>query len=285
MEDMELIRKADELLGQAERLRSITLKQRDVADRLAQFRDREKLTGEDRERAERLAKEQEVLQQELEETAQAMEKAAKAAREDLPIMSESALRLCQELREMQVPDDQSTAARQARQGSGEKAHAAAETAAQKLESLLEKLCDCDGAGQELAGKIDGPLKLPGQGMQNSLKQLAQGRSIPGLSQSGQSQGQMQSGRGMAGSRARTVVVGPHTPSPGDADAVQFGVTPGEGRGRGPGLNSNPDGGLSPETLTPAAGRDRAVSGQNMRGVPVGYRDQADAYFKRLAEDK
>ena len=186
---------------------------------------------------------------------------------------------------MQVPDDQSTAARQARKGSGETAHAAAETAAKKLESLVARLCDCDGAGEELAGKIDGPLKLSVPGMQNSLRQLSQGRSIPGLLRNGESQGQMQSGRGLAGSRARTVVVGPHTPSPGDAEAVQFGMTPNDGRGRGPGINSNPDGGLSPETLTPAASRDRTVSGQNMRGVPVGYRDQADAYFKRLAEDK
>ena len=284
-EDLEKIRKADELLAQAERLRSITLKQRDVADRLAQFRDQEQLSGDDRQRAERLAMDQELLQQELEETTQALEKAAEAASADLPIMSESALQLCHELKEMRVPDDQSTAARQARQGSGDKAHAASETAATKLESLLSKLCNCEGAGEELAGKIDGPLKLSLPGMQNSLKQLSQGRRMPGLPQSGQSQGQAQSGSGLAGSRARMVVVGPHTPSAGDSDAVQSGMLPGEGRGRGPGLNSASDGKTSPETLTPAAGSNRAVSGQNMRGVPVGYRDQAEAYFKRLAEDK
>ncbi len=205
--------------------------------------------------------------------------------EDLPIMSESALILCRELKELQVPEDQSTAARQARQGAGDTAHTASESAAVKLESLLSKLCNCQGAGEELANSIDGPLKLPMPGMQNSLKQLSQGRRMPGLPQSGPSQGQAQSGFGMAGSRARTVVVGPHTPSAGDSDAVQSGKLPGDGRGRGLGLNSNSDGTISPETLTPAAGSDRAVSGQNMRGVPVGYRDQAEAYFKRLAEEQ
>jgi hypothetical protein len=259
------------------------LKQRDVADRLAQFRDQEKLSGDDRERAERLAKEQELVQQELEEVTQALEKAAEAARDDLPKMAESALALCRDLKEMQIPDDQSAAARQARQGSGEKAHAACESAAQKLESLVSRLCDCEGAGEELAGKLDGPLKLSKPGMKKSLKQLSQGRRLPGFRPSGESQGQAQSGSGMAGSRARTVIVGPHTPSPGDSDAVQSGMMPGEGRGRGLGMNLNPDEKGNPETLTPAASGDRAVSGQNMRGVPVGYRDQAEAYFKRLAE--
>ncbi len=77
-EDLDKIRKADELLGQAERLHSITLKQRDVADRLAQFRDQQQLSGDDRQRAERLAKDQELLQQELEEVTQALEQAALA---------------------------------------------------------------------------------------------------------------------------------------------------------------------------------------------------------------
>ncbi len=284
-EELKLIRKADDLLANAERLQAIALKQRDLADRLAQFRDRENLSGDDRQRAERLAKEQELLQQELEEVAQGLEQSAQAAQDDLPKMAGDALQLAAELKKLKIPADQSKVARQARQGAGEKAREASESAAKKLESLMAKLCDCKGAGGELAGKIDGPLKLPGSGMENSLKQLSQGRRLPGLPRPGQSEGQGQTGAGIAGSRARTVIVGPHTRSEGDSAADQARLMNSGGRGRGNGPGVDADGQVSPETLSPSASSDRAVSGQNMRGVPVGYRDQAEAYFKRLAEEK
>lgn len=285
-DELELIRKADELLANAERLRAITLKQRDLADRLAQFRDKENLSGDDRQRAERLAKEQELLQQDLEEAAQELEKSAAALQQDLPQMAGDALKLAQELKDLKIPGDQSMAARQARQGAGEKAREASESAAKKLESLMEKLCNCQGTGEALANKIDGPLKLSKPGMQNSMKQLSQGRRMPGLPGSNPSQSEGPAGSGVAGSRARTVIVGPHMPSEGESEVdreaarMQAG-----GRGRGPGVGVNLEGQASPESLTPAASSNRGVSGQNMRGVPVGYRDQAEAYFKRLAEEK
>lgn len=285
-EELELIRKADELLANAERLRAITLRQRDLADRLAQFRDKENLSGDDRQRAERLAKEQELLQQELEEATHELEKSAEALKKDLPQMAGDALKLAQELKDLKIPGDQSMAARQARIGAGEKARAASESAAKKLESLMEKLCDCQGTGEQLANKIDGPLKLSKPGMQNSLKQMSQGRRMPGLPGSNPSQSEGSAGGGVAGSRTRTVIVGPHMPSEGESEVdreaarMQAG-----GRGRGPGMGVDSQGQASPETLIPAASRNRAVSGPNTRGVPVGYRDQAEAYFKRLAEEK
>lgn len=284
-QDLDLLKKADDLLANAERLRSVAMKQRDLADRLAQFRDRPNLTGEDRQRADRLAKEQELLQQELEEATQALEKSAEAAKKDLPKMAGDAQKVVDELKKMKVPGDQNVAAREARKGAGEKAREASESAAKKLESLMSKLCNCDSAGEETAGAMDGPLKLPKPGMQKSLKQLSQGRRMPGLPQQGEGQGQMQAGQGMTGSRSRTVIMGPHQPSQGDSETEQAARMQSNGRGRGPGQGIDANGQASPENLSVSGDRQRAASGQNMRGVPVGYRDQAEAYFKRLAEEK
>lgn len=284
-EDLKLMQQADDLLANAEQLRSITLKQRDLADRLAQFRNQPRLTGDDQQRANRLAKEQELLQQELEEATQTLQKSAESARKDLPQMASDAQKLAQELSQMNVPGDQSQASRQARQGGGEQAHQASESAARKLESLMSKLCQCKGAGEEVASKMDGPLKLGAPGMQKSLSQLSQGRKMPGLPGNAESQGQAQTGQGIAGSRSKTVIMGPHQPSKGDSEAEQAALMKNGGRGRGLGFETDSQGQLSPESLLPAGRFHRATSGQNMRGVPVGYRDQAEAYFKRIAEGK
>ena len=42
---------------------------------------------------------------------------------------------------------------------------------------------------------------------------------------------------------------------------------------------------SAESLTPMARSKDGLSGTNLRGVPVGYRDAAEAYFRRLSEER
>ncbi len=42
---------------------------------------------------------------------------------------------------------------------------------------------------------------------------------------------------------------------------------------------------SDESMSPDARRPDGVSGSNLRGVPVGYRDAAEAYLRRLSEEK
>ena len=66
-QDAEKMRMANELISQGERLRAAIMQQRQLADRLAQFRDRKNLGADDLERMQRLAKDQELLQQEIDE--------------------------------------------------------------------------------------------------------------------------------------------------------------------------------------------------------------------------
>ena len=42
---------------------------------------------------------------------------------------------------------------------------------------------------------------------------------------------------------------------------------------------------SAESLSPTSRKPDGLSGSNLRGVPVGYRDAAEAYFRRLSEEK
>jgi hypothetical protein len=276
-QDLERLQKADNLLAQAERLRTAILQQRDLADRLSQFRDRKSMSPEELKRSERMAKEQELLRQEVENAKEGLKKAAEDAKEKLPKMSAAAEQLCQSLGDMKVGEDQGQAARSARAGDGEQAFQAAESAAKKLESLLSQCQNAQGASQ--SGDLDGCLNLPRPGIEQSLKQLAQGRSVPGMGQKGQS------GAGFAGSQAKMSIYGPHQPTQGQSDArtsQAMGQTGPGGQGKG---EDTKDGIPGAETINPAA-REPSQSGVGgMRGVPVGYRDQAEAYFRRLAEEK
>src|SRR5690606_21707891 len=124
-EDLEKMQLADNLIAQSERLRAAILQQRDLADRMAQFRDRQSLSADEQRRADRLAKEQELLRQELEEARDALQKAADEAKEQLPNMSSCAQGICDKLGEMKPAEDQSDAASAARKGDGQSAHASA----------------------------------------------------------------------------------------------------------------------------------------------------------------
>ena len=188
-QDLELFQQADAILAQAERLKSVIRQQRDLADRLKEFQDRPQLTPEQQHRADQLAKEQEMLEQELQDVREQLQQAADNAQERLPKMSASAQSICDAIGDMEIPQDQQQAAQNARSGSGKQAHERAESAAEKLESLSSQCPNCQGAAGEMTGELDGPLSLSMDGIQRTLEQLSQGRSIPGLGQPGQGQGQ------------------------------------------------------------------------------------------------
>lgn len=306
-EDLELMQMANSLLSAADRMRAVIQRQRELADKLAEFQNRESLSPDEQLRADSLAKDEELLEQELQQTVQQMREAADAAQDRLPQMCQSAQALCDAVQEAGITQDQQSAAQQARSGAGRDAHQAAESAAQKLEALQSQCSSCQGAAGEMEGGMDGPLSLSKSGLQRTLEQLAQGRGIPGLGQkpgsgNGQNPGQGQSGisgesgqdgtgRGQAplwrpgqsfpGSQAPISVLGPHTMQ--EQQQAPSGRFQGDGRGEWLPFGNDPLPGAA-ESLTPDA-RDSSTAGPGgLRGVPVPYRDAAEAYFRRLAEE-
>lgn len=279
-EDLEKLRLADEMLAQAERLQSMVQQQRDLADRMAELRDLESLTPEQQERARQLAREQELLEQELSETTEELEKLSGQCEKCLPKTSADAKKLCQAIRDGQITGDQQSAAKNARGGKGKDAATRAEEAARKLEALQCESCNAEGMGGEM--DLDGGLKLSKAGAKQSLKQLAQGRQMPGM-RPGQGQKPGQFGRGQGGSPNRVTIAGPHQPSAGTKESRDGRLGEG-GRGRG----DTPDQesfAAGPESIDPQSRTTRTSSAGNLRGVPVRYRDQAEAFFKRLAEER
>ncbi len=309
-QDMELYQMADSLLSAADRMRSIISRQRELADRFGEIGDTESLTPDQQDRADRLAKEQELLEQDLQQTMQQMREAAEAAQERLPEMSQSALELCDKLGSMGVAEDQQTAASEARAGSGRLAHEAAESAAQKLESLQGECSNCQGAAEGMCDKLDGPLSLSQQRLEQCLNQLAQGRGIPGLGnkpgsgqgqqpgqsgmggmngqngQPGSGQGQMpmwRPGQSFPGSQAAITVLGPHTMTEQMRESPS-GRLGGDDRGRWIPFGTD-EAPFGAESLNPETRDSTHSSAGQLRGVPVPYRDAAEAYFKRLAEER
>jgi hypothetical protein len=278
-QDMELLKQADDMLQQADRLRSIVERQRDLADRLGQFREQPELSPEDQQRANRLAKEQELLEQELQDAVEKLEQCAGDAQEKLPRTAGDAQKLCQAIRDLGITDDQSQSARQCRGGNGQQGHAKAESAAEKLESLATESCYAQGVAGEMAS-LDQGLQLSKQGLVKALQQLAQGR-LPGM-MPGQQPGQ--TGSGQRGSQAKTTIFGPHLPEGQPSDPTTGRTADAQAaQGDGPGFDSADA--AAAETLEPEARAATASASGNLRGVPVGYRDQAEAYFQRLAEEK
>ena len=107
--------------------------------------------------------------------------------------------------------------------------------------------------------------------------MAQGRALPSL-RSGTSQG-----RGFAGSFARAAIRGPHLDSRGDAGGPS-GVSGTQAHGRsyrGGGSGQYP----GAESITAESDGAAGPAAGNLRGVSVGYREQAEAYFRRLAEEQ
>lgn len=309
-QDLELYRLADELLATAERLRSVIQQQRDLATRLAEFQDRASLTSSQQQRADQLAREQELLEQELQEIRRQLAQTAETSQERLPKMSASAQKIAEQIGSEKIPEDQQQAADQARRGSGRTAHQRAAAAADKLEALAGEPPTPGQCAGEMCSGLDGPLSLSPGSVEQTLRQLSQGRNIPGPPRPGQGNGQGQrsggSGSGMTGtggqpqggagqfpsdwrpgqsfpgSQARLPILGPqvmsqeHPPQSGS----QFGSN--ERSLLAPIQSGEPLG--DAESLTPQSRLQRSSAIGTLRGVPIPYRKEAEAYFRRLAED-
>lgn len=307
-EDLELMQMADAMMAQTDRLKAVIAQQRDLANRMAEMAGKESLSPDEQQRAERFAKEQELLQQELQSLQKDLEDAAKQSEERLPKMAESARQICEKIAEQQITDDQQSAAQGAREGNGDQAHQKAESAARKLEALQAMAGECQQC-KGLQEGLDGPLSLSKERLGQCLSQLAQGRKVPGLGQrgnnrgkgqggqsGGRNQGQMDGqgegsdqpgqwkpGQSFPGSQANMQVMGPRTREATESESKNA-TMQSDGRGR----YVSPDSTGLPadhESLNPETREFSGSSAGNLRGVPVGYRDAAEAYFRRLAEEQ
>jgi len=270
-EQLDRLRQADRMIALTERIMAIAKQQRELADRMGQFRNKESLSPTEQIRARRLADDQGQLQRDLQETLDELQQQADQSEDVLPKMSGGARKIVQSIRDLDVQGDQQDAARLAQAGQGRYAHQSADSAAQKLESLIKE-CNGTTGMMQYAGE-DCELELKKMNITQSLSQLAQGRGIPGLGGGGK-------GGGYYGSRAQIGLVGPHS-SGGDSDAQSgLGAT-----GRGPGSGGRTPGeSKPPELLKVGQPTTRSASAGGMPGVPVKYRDLAEAYFRRLADE-
>jgi len=307
-DDLETLRKADGLNEQVERLQAVTAQQRELANRMSELAGKTSLTPDEQARADRFAKEQEQLAQELESIQKQLREQADAAEEKLPEMAESARQLAQTLDQLAIPQEQMSAAEQARGQQGDAAHQHAENAARKLESLAKAGREVQNA-EGLERAIDGPLQMARQQLRNSLSQMRRGRRPPGLGQRGGkgSQGQKpgeESGDGPGGMSGGQAAGGKgrlrpgQSPKRGDSNSQVMGPRTQEAV-----ESSDPSATMQAETtnrfvlpgvagekpsdeaLSPNSRRPDGMSGSNLRGVPVGYRDAAEAYLRRLSEEK
>jgi len=304
-DDLQTLQKADALQEQVERLQAVTAQQRELASRFAELAGKTSLTPDEQARAGRFAKEQELLAQELESVQKDLRESATAAEETLPQMAESARKLAETLDQLTIPQEQMAAVQQAREQQGDAAHQHAETAARKLESLAKAAGDVQEA-PGLGEGLDGPLSMPQQQLRNMMDQMRRGRRPPGLGQrsrssgqnsgdgqgrgtsvggqpSGGKQGQMKPGQSSRQGDSNAQIMGPRTQEAVESsDKSATMQADGKGRFVLPGVA---DDGASAESLTPSARQKDGLSGTNLRGVPVGYRDAAEAYFRRLSEEK
>lgn len=278
-QDTQRIAAADRMAQQVQRIARMVEEQRDLADRLAPFKEKDQLSAEEQLRAQRLAHEQSALHEDLNQALDRLEAEATKSQNQLPRMSASAATIVESIRNLKVPNDQADAADAAIAGRGSDAHRFADAAADKLESLQSETENAQQAGTaELA---DSPFSLSKMSAGQSLKQLSQGRGLAS-SNSDPAQTQSNSQGGSVGARAEVSVYGPHAAG-NDSTKAKPGARPnGDGQG---GTQTTQAGQLNPaEHLTPANPRTHRTSTTGVRGVPAIYQEIADQYLKRLAED-
>jgi prefoldin subunit 5 len=278
-EDLSKIQQADKMVALVERVGAIAYQQRELAERMAQFRNRETLSPVEQIRARRMAEDQVQIERDLAETLDQMDKQAAESAKVLPKMSASVKELAQNIRDLKVQPDQQDASRLAQAGQGRYAWQACDSAAAKLESLMKE----SGGAQGMMGEAceDCRLGLMKRNLMQSLQQLAQGRGIPGMGDEGQGKQKGGQGEGYYGSRANMTMLGPHQASGRDSNAAGEGGNVGTGSGVGGNMNKPP----SPrETLQPGQTPAHQASGGAASGVPVKYRDLSEAYFRRLADE-
>ncbi|MEX2671339.1 MAG: hypothetical protein WD294_04425 [Phycisphaeraceae bacterium] len=283
---------AQRLQAAVQQIVAITEQQRDLSDRLSPYAETGQLEADELSRAAGLGNEQHTLREELGRVLEDLEAAAADAEPLLPTMANSGTAIADQIRELQVEQDQQAAGRFALEGAGNWASTHADAAATNLESLLSQ-CEAMGSGESL-GEIDNPLSLSESQMAQCMSEMASANQAPGQGQSaGSGQGTAGSGGTAAGGEGQ---VGPGSQldgftaaspnpnagasaaaSPFDGEADGFG-TAGQGSGR---AEDRPG---SAETINIADPDRRRSAPPHAAGVPLQFRDMTQQYFRRLADD-
>ncbi len=273
--ELEKLRHADDLMQQGERIRRVALAQDELAVRLSSLAESNPLSPQDQARADKLAQEQAELRDELEDAAQALREAAEDASEALPRMSRGALDIADRIDNLGIVSTQSAAEKAATAGNGPLAHQAAREAADQLDSLLT---DVDQAQMQASSDLDGCFNLPRQNMQSLLQQMAAGQRAPGSGLQGGS------GYGMAGNMARLSMIGPQMPGQPNSDSESRRARNNARRAQGRSIDSDLDPDQYAEVINAEPSTIDNLQAVQLQTLPTQYREQAEAYFKRIAEE-
>lgn len=275
-EDLERLRLAEAMMAQGERIRRVAQEQDELAVRLAALAEQRSFTADERRRADALAQEQARLREELSDAADMLREAAENASGLLPNMSGGALSVADRIDDLRIIPTQMAVENASLSGNGPLAHQAALEAAEKLDSLLS---DVQQNQAQASNELDGCFNLPRQNMQNALQQMASARNVLGMGSQGGS------GAGMSSAMATMSMVGPSVPGqPGGDSLARDGRRGGRG-GRGESVSSDVDTDVQAEVIHADASGTTAASAMQLPGVPVAYREQAAAYFRRIAEEE
>ncbi|MBB6429559.1 hypothetical protein [Algisphaera agarilytica] len=283
-EDLLRLELAEEMLFHAERIREVIVQQRELEKKLGELRhfERDALTPEQVERLMAYGELEFELREELEDAALMLRESAELAGPMLPNMSGTSVLLVEKLDELEVYPDMERAGERAEASDAPMAHAAAQIAADKLESLLSDAGSMPGQAQQDFG-YDPPMSLPKANRNRGLEQMSS-------AQSRAAQMRMQQGRGVGGSSggmaqgANASIIGPRPPMDGSPANARSGRD-----ATGEMDPTRASGGYLPEageaeTLNPESTSSRGRAAIALPGVPARYQDDAAAYFQRLADE-
>lgn len=265
-QDIDKLRLAEAMIAPGERIRRIAHEQDELAVRFSGLAYPRALNPEEQAR----------LRDELDEASEALREAAELASEALPNMSQGALAVADKIATQRIVPTQDAAEKASLAGNGPLAHQAAREAADKLDGLLT---DVSQSQSQAGGDLDGCFQLPRDQIQNVLQQMATGRGVPSMGTQGGS------GVGMSGASARMSMMGPAVPGqPGGDSAAKEGRRGGQG-GRGRSVSGIEDAGDPAEVIHAGASQYHSSAARQSLNVPAEYREQAEAYFKRIAEEQ
>lgn len=282
--DAQKLAQAGQMMESANRLSNIIQEQREIADRLGEFENKQTLAPQDELQLQRLSERQQDLKKQLQQTQQQLRQQCEAASTSLPNMSASAARMADAIDGMEIAADQAAAGEAAGQGDPAQAAARARQAAEKLESLMS---DCQSQGSSNAeADLDQALSLSGQSLQQAIQQMQQSaQGTPGMPNQGQTGQTGQGASGMSGGSMNLPIAGPRRPGePSDSDrggSDRREQVTSRGSARGDFENMDDAAGvLDPGRVTQRQGMalDATVS-------PPVYEQATRDYFERLVEDE
>lgn len=285
--DLDRIALADRMMNAVDRLTSIAKHQQDLADRLAPYQHATPTDPAEIQRLHELGEQQAQLREALEQTLTQLEHDAKQADQSLPKMSDSAKQIVKKIREMKVEQDQQNSTQNAAKNNGPDAQKLAQSAADKLNSMVHECSACRNSGD---GDLDGALGMTKPGLSKSLGQLAEARAA-------------RAAHGMSGNGSGTT--GKSGPGGSAASSGSQPGAGGEARLMGP-LSRNASTQVGDQKhharsfskLSDTPGLDNGSGPERMHvdthehgegaggdaGVPLEYRELAEEYFRRLAKD-